>query len=162
MDALAPLDAEILRRTFGIAAQARAAGHRPFGAIVADAAGTIAQAGSAQGGGDPTTHAEMNAVRAAMAAVPRERLAGATLYASTEPCAMCTAAAFYAGLGRIMFGFPEERLRPMRNRSPGGAGLALSCREVLSRAPRAIEVRGPCLVEEAAALHDGFWTAATP
>jgi tRNA(adenine34) deaminase len=162
MDALAEADERALRRTFEIARDARARGHRPFGALIADGAATIAEAGSTQGTGDPTAHAEMNAVRAAMATVPRARLADATLFASNEPCAMCAAAAFYAGIGRIVFGFPEAKLRPLRNRSAGGAGIALGCREVLARAPRRVAVLGPCLEDEAAALHDGFWTGATP
>lgn len=157
-----PDDETYLRHTFALARAARAAGHRPFGAVVADASGTIAEAGSTQtANGDPTAHAEMNALRRAMAAVPRARLQGATLYASNEPCAMCAAAAFYAGVARIMFGFPEEKLRPLRNRTALGAGIGLSCRAVLARPARKVAVIGPCLEDEAAALHDGYWTAAT-
>ncbi|MFM7345450.1 MAG: nucleoside deaminase [Tagaea sp.] len=155
-------DAAWLRRAIARAHAARADGHRPFGAIVADAQGAIAEAGSEQGNGDPTAHAEMNAIRRSMREIPRARLAGATLYASNEPCAMCSAAAFYAGIGRIVFGFPEELLRPLRNRSAGGAGIALGCRETLSRAGRPTIVIGPRLEDEAATVHDGYWNGATP
>lgn len=140
-----PVDEAFLRHAFTLAANARNQGHRPFGAVIADASGIICEAGSTQGNGDVTAHAEMNVIRRAMQVAARERLAGATLYASTEPCAMCAAAAFYAGVGRIVFGFPEAALRPLRNRSSGGAGVAMSCREALSRATRATEVVGPCL-----------------
>lgn len=156
-----PDDETYLRRTFSLARDARAAGHRPFGAVVADAAGIVAEAGSTQTAtGDPTAHAEMNALRRAMAAAPRARLEGATLYASNEPCAMCAAAAFYAGMARIVFGFPEEKLRPLRNRTSLGAGIGLSCRAVLARPARKIAIVGPCLEDEAAALHDGYWSEA--
>ncbi|MCA3263854.1 MAG: nucleoside deaminase [Telmatospirillum sp.] len=157
-----PDDENFLRQTFALARAARAAGHRPFGAVVADAAGIVAEAGSTQtANGDPTAHAEMNALRRAMAVVPRARLEGATLYASNEPCAMCAAAAFYAGVARIVFGFPEEKLRPLRNRTAAGAGIGLSCRAVLARPARKVEVVGPCLEDEAALLHDGYWSEAT-
>jgi tRNA(adenine34) deaminase len=153
-----PRDASHLRAAFALAFEARRAGHRPFGAILADAAGEIARAGSTQGaGGDATQHAEMNALRAAMAGAAHARLAGATLYASNEPCAMCAAAAFYAGVRRIAFGFPESRLRPLRNRTARGAGLAWSCREILARAAEPVEILGPCLEDEAAQPHEAYW-----
>lgn len=160
MTAPGPRDADSLRATFALALEARQAGHRPFGALVAEANGEIARAHSTQGaGGDATQHAEMNALRAAMAGAPRARLAEATLYASNEPCAMCASAAFYAGVRRIVFGFPESRLRPLRNRTTRGAGLAWSCREILARAAEPVEILGPCLEDEAARPHEGYWDA---
>jgi tRNA(Arg) A34 adenosine deaminase TadA len=75
---------------------------------------------------------------------------------------MCAAATFYAGIGRIVFGFPEARLRELRNRSAGGRGIAISCREAVSRAGRPPAIVGPCLEADAARPHEGYWTAATP
>jgi hypothetical protein len=39
----------------------------------------------------------------------------------------------------------------------GSSTLALSCREVFARGGRSIEVSGPNLIEQAAAVHEGFW-----
>lgn len=150
-----------LRAAFDLARQARRAGHRPFGAVIAGGGSVLAEAGSMQGDGDTTSHAEMNAVRAAAARVPRGQLAQATIYASSEPCAMCTAAIFYTGIGRIVFGFPEAQLRTLRNRTRQGSGIGLSCRDVLARAPRAVVVAGPLLEDEAAEIHDGAWPMAS-
>lgn len=154
-----PADLVHLDRAFALARAARDAGDRPFGAVIVGPTGTvIAEAGSHQGsGGGPTAHAEMNALRAAMAAADRGTLARSTLYASTEPCVMCSAAAFYAGISRIVFGLREARLRPIRNQTGRGAGIALSCRDVLARGSRPVSVIGPVEEDQAAALHTGYW-----
>ena len=52
---------------------------------------------------DPTAHAEIIAVRTACAAVDCFHLPKTTLYASSEPCPMCLAAAYWARIGRIVF-----------------------------------------------------------
>jgi tRNA(Arg) A34 adenosine deaminase TadA len=52
---------------------------------------------------DPTAHAEIVAIRAACAAVDRFHLPNSTLYASSEPCPMCLAAAYWARIERIVF-----------------------------------------------------------
>ncbi len=52
---------------------------------------------------DPTAHAEIVAIRTACAAVDRFHLPKTTLYASSEPCPMCLAAAYWARIERIVF-----------------------------------------------------------
>jgi guanine deaminase len=52
---------------------------------------------------DPTAHAEIVAIRTACAAVDRFHLPNSTLYASSEPCPMCLAAAYWARIERIVF-----------------------------------------------------------
>ncbi len=52
---------------------------------------------------DPTAHAEIMAIRNACAAVDRFHLPKTTLYASSEPCPMCLAAAYWARIERIVF-----------------------------------------------------------
>jgi tRNA(Arg) A34 adenosine deaminase TadA len=53
---------------------------------------------------DPTWHAEMAAIRqACVEVVGHFRLTGCTLYASGEPCPMCAAAAYWAGIERVYF-----------------------------------------------------------
>ena len=52
---------------------------------------------------DPTWHAEMAAIREACRAQGRFKLRAATLYASGEPCPMCMAACYWAGIGAIVY-----------------------------------------------------------
>ncbi len=52
---------------------------------------------------DPTAHAEILVLRAGAAALGNERLLGATLYVSLEPCAMCTGAISMARVARLVF-----------------------------------------------------------
>ena len=52
---------------------------------------------------DPTAHAEMLVMRAAAKRLDNERLIGATLYVSLEPCAMCAGAMAMARVARLVF-----------------------------------------------------------
>ncbi|ADH87005.1 nucleoside deaminase [Desulfurivibrio alkaliphilus] len=52
---------------------------------------------------DPTAHAEVEAIRAACAQVGDFSLAGCTLYVNCEPCPMCLAAAYWAGIEQIYY-----------------------------------------------------------
>jgi len=52
---------------------------------------------------DPTAHAEVVAIRAACQALKTFSLAGATLYASCEPCPLCLSAALWARADRVVF-----------------------------------------------------------
>jgi tRNA(Arg) A34 adenosine deaminase TadA len=109
------------------------------------------------GKGDATGHAELEAVRTASPARPPETLRAATLYSSTEPCAMCAGAIYWSGVGRVVYGLSEARLLALTGSHPENPTLALPCREVFARGQRAIEVIGPLLEDEAAAGHAGFW-----
>jgi tRNA(adenine34) deaminase len=59
--------------------------------------------------GDPTHHAEIEALREAAAAVGTWRLDGATLYATLEPCPMCAGAAVNARLARVVYGCADPK-----------------------------------------------------
>ena len=151
-------DERHLRRALELARLARERGNHPFGALLADAQGAVVEAeNTLVTGSDWTGHAELNTVRAAGAALGLVDLAAYTLYASTEPCAMCTSAAYWAGVGRIVFGLGAETFRELAGIGEDGGKLALSCRDVLSRGGRSVAVSGPHLEDEAWAVHDGFW-----
>ena len=76
----------------------------PFGAVIV-CEGRIVGRGQNRvtSTNDPTAHAEVVALREACTALSRFHLAGATLYASCEPCPMCLAAAYWAHIERIVF-----------------------------------------------------------
>lgn len=156
-------DTALLRQAFALAGVARDRGDRPFAAIIAAPdGGVLAEAGSTQGasGGGTLAHSEMNALSTVLAAgVPRDVLRRGTIFSSGEPCAMCAAAIFYAGIGRVVYGLSAEAILHLRNAQPHTAGLSLSCRAVLGTAAEPVEVVGPCLEAEAAVPHAGYWTS---
>lgn len=94
-------------------AQARSAGARgevPVGAVVVGPDGIVAQAGNrTRADNDPTAHAEILAIRAACAALGRERLVGYDLYVTLEPCPMCAAAISNARIGRLYYGASDPK-----------------------------------------------------
>lgn len=95
-------------------AEARAAaarGETPVGAVLCDAAGrVIARAGNrTRELSDPTAHAEILAIRAACAAAGSERLPGAVLWVTLEPCPICAAAIAAARIGRVIYGAADPK-----------------------------------------------------
>jgi tRNA(Arg) A34 adenosine deaminase TadA len=156
----ASTDHAALREAIGLAATARAAGRHPFGSLVLGADGTVlARAGNESAlGEDPTAHAEITAIRLAASAHGGAALAGGTLVTSAEPCAMCAGAVYWAGLSRVVYGLSEKRLRTITGAHPENPTLDLPCRKVFDSGQRTVEVEGPLLEDEAAAVHAGFWS----
>jgi len=58
---------------------------------------------------DVTAHAEMQAFTAAANYVGGKYLRECTLYVTIEPCVMCAGAAYWAQVGRIVFGALDEK-----------------------------------------------------
>jgi tRNA(Arg) A34 adenosine deaminase TadA len=159
---LSTRDASHLRRAIELSAQAAAHGNRPFGAVIAGVDGTLLASGHNDNArsGDCSAHAEVNALRdAAARGVARDALAGATMYASGEPCVMCAGAIFWSGIRRVVFGVDAEALREYRALQPGAADLRMSCREVFARSDQPFEVIGPALPDEAIVPHRHYWGA---
>jgi tRNA(Arg) A34 adenosine deaminase TadA len=86
-------------------------GEVPVGAVVMSSDGAvIAQAGNqTRELNDPTAHAEILAIRAACAALGRERLNGCDLYVTLEPCPMCAAAISNARIARLYYGASDPK-----------------------------------------------------
>ncbi|MDG3004812.1 nucleoside deaminase [Paludisphaera mucosa] len=78
----------------------------PFGAVIVDRDGAVVADGRNHvfANFDPTAHAEVQAIRAACAALKVVELKGCILYSSSEPCPMCLAAAYWAGVDGVVFG----------------------------------------------------------
>jgi len=94
-------------------AEARAAAARgevPVGAVVVRDGAVLARAGNrTRELADPTAHAEVLAIRAACAALGRDRLAGCDLYVTLEPCPMCAAAISFARIARLYYGAADPK-----------------------------------------------------
>ncbi|GAA4741366.1 nucleoside deaminase [Amnibacterium soli] len=149
----------LLRRAVELADRARARGDHPFGALLATADGRIALEAENSVGTtrDVTGHAETNLVSAATRRFGADELRSMTLVTSCEPCAMCSGAIYWSGIGAVVFGLSEKGLLALTGDDPENPTLDLPCRTVLSAGQREIAVTGPLLEEEAAASHAGFW-----
>ncbi len=152
-------DEALLRRTFQIALDAMAEGSHPFGALLADADGNILmeQGNAFDPDSDMTGHAERVLMTRAGIAYGPEKLKSCTMYTSAEPCAMCAGAAYWVGLGRVVYGMSERQLLEITGSHPENPTLDLPCRDVFAAGQREIEVVGPLLAEEAAQAHRDFW-----
>jgi tRNA(adenine34) deaminase len=100
-----------MRAALAEAEAAVATGDVPVGAVVLDDAGTIVARGRnrREAAGDPTAHAEVEAIRAAARAVGGWRLDGLTLVVTLEPCTMCAGAVTSARLSGLVFGAADPR-----------------------------------------------------
>jgi tRNA(Arg) A34 adenosine deaminase TadA len=149
-----------LRTAIGVARNARVNGNHPFGAILVDASGTqlLAAENSVVTSRDATGHAETNLVRTASGRYYPAELATCTLYTSTEPCAMCSGAIYWSGIGRVVFALSESELLELTGDNPENPTLSLPSREVFARGQREITVVGPVPLPEAQAVHAGFWS----
>ena len=125
-------------------------GDVPIGAVVWDASGTVVGRGHnrREAAGDPTAHAEIEALRTAAATVGKWRLAGCTLAVTVEPCTMCAGAIGLARIERVVFGCWEPK-----------TGAAGSLWDVLRdrRLTHRVEVVGGVLEDECAALLRDFF-----
>jgi tRNA(adenine34) deaminase len=140
-----------MRLALDQAGQAMTVGEVPIGAVVMREGVVLAAAHNATVAlRDPTAHAELLALRQALATAGSDRLTGATLYITLEPCAQCAGAIVLAKVGRVVFGAWDDK-----------AGMAGSIHDLL-RHPRLNhrpEVVGGVLADECADLLRSFFEA---
>ncbi|HEX4329364.1 MAG TPA: nucleoside deaminase [Burkholderiales bacterium] len=143
-------DARYMRMAIDASLEAVRAGNMPYGAVMVSAAGDLVHVSQNNQvvSGDCTGHAETVLVREVCAAYGADKLAGATVYASGEPCAMCAGALFWAKVARVVFGASNESIMAVG----GPPTLSLNTAAVLAAGSHAIKVEGPLLEEEAVAV----------
>jgi len=94
-------------------AEARAAGKRgevPVGAVLVMDGAIVAQAGNrTRADNDVTAHAEVAVIREAARKLGQERLTGADLYVTLEPCTLCAAAISFARIRRLYYGAEDPK-----------------------------------------------------
>ena len=106
-------DTALLRRAVHLAHDNRARGGRPFGAVIARGGEVIATGvNDIVHSHDPSTHAEMQALRAATRQRANPSLAGCTVYASGHPCPMCLCALVMNGISAVYYAFDNEDAAP--------------------------------------------------
>lgn len=122
---------------------------RPFGAsIIHTKSGKLLlrALNNVAGEWDPSSHAEVRAIRLATKRLKRLSLAGYTLYTTCEPCPMCMSTALWAGLDRVVYGATiTDANRHCRQ-------IQIPATEVAARSDMTCIVDGPVLRDECYAL----------
>jgi tRNA(Arg) A34 adenosine deaminase TadA len=146
-----------LRRANDVAKRAMANGHHPFGAVLVAPDGDTVLA--EQCNVDTVNHAESVLARTAALNYSAEYLWQCTLVTTFEPCAMCAATAYWANIGRVVYGASEEDLLAQTGNHAENPTLKLPCRQVFASGQKAIQVIGPVpeLQAELLAPHARFW-----
>jgi tRNA(Arg) A34 adenosine deaminase TadA len=143
----------MIARSLELARDARERGDHPFGALIARGEDILIEDNNrVNSEQDPTQHAESRLVSAASRKFDLKTLGESTLYTSTEPCAMCAGAIFWAGVRKVVYGCPAETLGNM-----SGGGFVIPSREIFERGKYPTEVIGPILEKESIEVHEGFW-----
>ncbi len=142
-----------IREAIALAILARERGDHPFGALlVQDDAVVLTAVNNVITSRDVTHHAELNLIGDASRLFIPAQLGEMILYTSTEPCAMCAGAIFWAGVRTVVYGCSAERLGVI-----AGGGLVVPCRHLFGFGDVDTAVIGPILEDEAAQVHEGFW-----
>jgi tRNA(Arg) A34 adenosine deaminase TadA len=140
------IDEQYLRRAIGLALAARAAGQRPYGALLVGPVGEILaeEHNTVLADRDITAHPELKLARWAAQRLNPAAVRSATMYTSCQPCEMCAGAIARAGIGRVVFALSDEQWQVLTSAAFGRAAAD----------PPAYE--GPALFEEARAPIDGY------
>ncbi len=144
-------DIDFMRLALEEACAAERAGEVPIGAAVVVNGAVIARgANRTIADCDPTAHAEIVALRAAARTLGNHRLAGATLYVTIEPCAMCAGAIVQARIERLVYGADDPK-----------GGAVHSCFSVLDHPQlnHHVQVTAGVCASESAALLQSFFAA---
>ena len=98
-----------LREAIRLARANSTQGGRPFGAVVVKDDSIVATGvNTILATGDPTAHAELNALRAAAHALGSPDLRGCVVFASGHPCPMCLAAMRLSGINEVAYAYSNE------------------------------------------------------
>ncbi len=130
-----------LRRAHAVALRAQGLGRHPFGALLLapDHETVLAE----QGNIGTVNHAEATLARTVASQYAPDFLWDCSLVTTFEPCAMCAATAYWAHIGRVIYGAGEESLLALTGGHAENPTLALPCREVFARGQKPVRVFGP-------------------
>lgn len=143
-----------ISKTYELARMAQNNGNHPFGALmVIDNIIVLTAENTVNTEQDITKHAELNLVSLATQQLKRSTIEKSILYTSTEPCAMCAGAIFWAGINTVVFGCSAENLGEQTTGS-----FVVPCKDVFAYASRKTIVIGPILETEGIEIHQSFWS----
>jgi len=148
---MAASDETWMRRALELAQRARDEGEVPVGAIVVLEGKVVGEGWNRPiSGSDATSHAEIEAIRAACRELRNYRLSGATLYVTLEPCAMCIGAMFHARIANVVFGASDPKT------GAAGSVINLFAEQKLNHHAR---VEGGVLAQESGELLRTFFAS---
>jgi len=142
-------DMTAMRRCIDLARAAAERGDQPYGSVIVLDGAIVAEGdNSIATDSDPTAHAELVAIRKACQSLGRTELSGATIYASGEPCWMCSTVIRAARISRVVFAMPASS-------GTGGATSAFNILTVdnVAGLPAPPEVVGRFQVDQVGALY---------
>lgn len=146
-----------LRRSNEVARRALALGHHPFGAVLVgpDQETVLLE----QCNIDTVNHAESTLARVAATNFTADFLWGCTLYTAVEPCCMCAGTAYWANIGRVVFGMTEHQLLLETGSHSENPTMSVASRYVFDHCQKAVELIGPVaeIVDETVAMQRAFW-----
>ena len=139
---------DFMRLAFAEARMSLQRGNHGFGAVVVQDGAVIARAhDQEETDSDPTSHAELNAIRLASQKLGKN-LAGCALIATHEPCPMCATALVWSGIRELAYGYSiGEAIAEGRRR------IDLTCRELFERAGIKVVAHEGVLHEECSILY---------
>ena len=156
-----PSDIDLLRLTIRIAGESRASGNHPFGALLAGPDGEVLlTSGNTYSTDRGVGHAETNVARAAAQRYEPDFLARCTLVTSVEPCCMCAGAAYWANIGRVVYGMTEAQLLAETGSHAENPTMSVSSRHVFDHGQKPVDLIGPVpeMETEIADLQARFWS----
>ena len=110
MTATSEQDSEFMLEAFREAEAAERLGEVPIGAVIVYEGQIIGRGHNLrETSNDPTTHAEMVAIREAAARLDSWRLLDCPLYVTLEPCVMCMGAIILARIPRLVYSCRDPR-----------------------------------------------------
>jgi len=103
-------DLKFMKLALGLAKKAELKNEVPVGALIVRNGEIIGQGmNTSISDHDPTSHAEINAIREAAKAIKNYRLKDCAIYVTLEPCAMCVGAIQHARIEKIIYGAPDPK-----------------------------------------------------
>ncbi len=123
-------------------------GNHGFGAVlIKDGQIIAAEHDREETAGDPTAHAELNAIKAAVRKLGKD-LAGCVLITTHEPCPMCAGAIVWANISGLAFGCSIKDAR-----SQGRRRIDLTCEDVFNKANCNINIQAGILQQACSVLY---------
>ncbi len=144
---------EFIRICHQLAIEAGEKGDHPFGALLAlDDKILMKAKNTVNSDKDPTHHAELNLVVASQRTYPPDLIKNSTLYASTAPCLMCTAAMWSAGIRRIIYSVTYEAFA----KKIPGKNRYIKCSDVYRQLGTEAEITEGVLEEEGLLVYNSW------
>ena len=141
-------DEMFMREALNEASLSAEKGEVPVGAVVVSGDKIVSRGHNVSiASMDPTSHAEIEAIRKACRMRENHRIPDCELYVTLEPCAMCLGAAIQARLSRLVFGAHD----------PKAGAVESLLRFPLERTNHKMEIRGGVLEKECGRILKDFF-----